>query len=266
MEYLGHIISGHGVSTDEHKIQAVKEWPTPKNAKQVRVFLGLAGYYRKFIKNYGMISRPLIDLLKKNTIYHWTVIEQGSFDAIKQALINEPVLALPDFSKQFTIETDACDKGIGAVSMQQEHPIAFLSKALGPKSQILSTYEKECLAILTAIDKWRSYLQHQEFTIRSDQKSLIHLGDQELATSIQHKVFLKLMGLQYKILYKKGVANRAADALSHRPGDAEEVSSLSSSKPRWLEIITAGYLQKAKSKQLLTELTLTGHNEQGYTF
>lgn len=96
---------------------------------------------------------------------------RNPFEAIKQALITAPVLRLPDFHKQFSVETDACHNGIGAVLMQDGDPIAFLSKALGSKSQGMSTYEKECLAILLAVERWRPYLQHQEFIIRTDHKS-----------------------------------------------------------------------------------------------
>lgn len=101
------------------------------------------------------------------------------------------VLALPDFSKGFTLETDASDKGIGAVLIQSGHPIAYLSKALGPKAQAMSTYEKECLAILLAIGKWKAHLQHKEFTILTDHKSLIHLSEQRLTQGLQHKAFVK---------------------------------------------------------------------------
>src|SRR3989337_121639 len=102
------------------------------------------------------------------------------------------------------IETDACEYGIGAVLMQEGHPLAYVSKALGPKNRALSVYEKEYLAILLAVDQWRPYLQFQQFTIRTDQKSLIHLQDQKLHTVWQQKALTKLMGLNYTIVYKKG--------------------------------------------------------------
>lgn len=106
---------------------------------------------------------------------------------------------------------------MGAVLLQDGHPLAFVSKALGPKSRGLSTYEKEYMAILIAVEHWRPYLQHGEFSIFIDQISLIHLNEQRLNTAWQQKVFTKLLGLQYKIIYKKGRENRAADALSRRP-------------------------------------------------
>lgn len=204
LEYLGHIISASGVATDPGKIAAVQSWPTPLNAKQVRGFLGLTGYYRKFIKGYSLVSRTLSNLLKKDTIFRWTFHEQQAFDTLKQKMLEAPVLALPDFTLPFTVETDACKRGVGAVLAQKGHPIAYLSKALGMTAQTMSTYEKECLAILLAVDKWRPYLQHAPFTIITDHRSLVHLSDQKFTSEMQQKAFVKLMGLQYKLVYRKG--------------------------------------------------------------
>jgi hypothetical protein len=264
LEYLGHIISAAGVATDPSKIEAVKLWPKPTNIKQLRGFLGLAGYYRKFIKGFGAICKPLTNLLRKHVQFIWTPQEQASFQALKQALVAAPVLALPDFSKEFILETDACDRGIGAVLMQQGHPVAFLSKALGPKNQALSTYDKECLAILLAIDRWRSYLQHQKFTIRTDQRSLVHLDDHRISTPIQQKAYFKLMGFNYQVVYKKGTENRAADALSRRPNE-ESCLAVSTVTPRWLETVVEGYENDPQAKKLLTELSLIKSNDKGYS-
>lgn len=115
LEFLGHVISKHGVATDPTKIQTVQKWPRPENVKEVRSFLGMAGYYRKFVKKFGILSKPLTQLLKKGVIFSWTQDAQQSFMALKQALVSAPVLALPIFQKQFTIEADASDKGIRAV-------------------------------------------------------------------------------------------------------------------------------------------------------
>ena len=232
--------------------------------KQLRGFLGLSGYYRKFIQGYGVLSRPLSDLLKKNVPFIWTPTHQAAFDSLKKALISAPVLQMPDFSRSFTIETDASNAGIGAVLTQQGHPIAYLSKALGPRARAMSTYENECLAILLAVEKWRSYLQHKEFTIATDHKSLTHLGEHKIHQGMQHKAFLKLMGLQYRVVYKKGLENKAADSLS-RQSPPLELSAISASKPRWLEIITEGYNKDPHTQQLLTELSITGYNDQGFT-
>jgi hypothetical protein len=134
----------------------------------LRSFLGFAGYYRKFAKNFGVISKPLTDLLKKNTLFVWTSVHNSYFMALKSALSQAPVLALSDFTKTFCIKNDASGVGIGAVLMQDAHPLAYISKALGPKSRDLSTYEKEYLAILQVVQQWRQYLQHAEFLIYTD--------------------------------------------------------------------------------------------------
>ncbi|KAE8777002.1 hypothetical protein D1007_50285 [Hordeum vulgare] len=110
-----------------------------------------------------MISQPLTHLLRKNVPFVWSPAAQNSFDHLKQALTTAPILALPDFSKEFVIKIDASDVGVGAVLLQQVHPLAFVSKSLGPGTQGLSTYEKECMAIILVVEQWHSYLQHAEF-------------------------------------------------------------------------------------------------------
>lgn len=264
LEYLGHVISAEGVATDPSKIHAIQAWPPPTTAKQLRAFLGLAGYYRKFIANYGTISRPLTELLKKNVQFVWSSVASSAFVALQNALIQAPVLALPNFKLPFDLHTDASGLGIGAVLSQQGHPVAYLSKALSLRAQALSTYEKECLALIMAVEKWKPYLQHKEFTVYTDHKSLTHLESQQLTNNIQHKAFCKLLGLQYKVKYKQGTANSVADALS-RCMPTTELSAISVSKPRWLEIIVDSYLKDPEAKKLLTQLSVASPDDQGYS-
>lgn len=256
ISYLGHIVGNGGVSTDPSKIQSVQLWPQPNDVKELRRFLGLAGYYRKFVKNYAAIARPLTDLLKKNCLFVWTQAHTAAFQALKDALVSAPVLALPDFSKQFHIQTDASDSGVGAVLLQDGHPLAFVSKSLGPRTSALSTYEKEFLAILVAVEHWRSYLQHAEFLIFTDQRSLMHVTDQRLHTQWQLKMYHKLSGLQYKIVYKPGISNSAADALSRHPSPPAQLQAVSVCTPTWLADLVAGYDQDPDSQELLKQLAV----------
>ena len=155
--YLGHVISEHGVATDPGKVSAMMNWPVPANVKELRGFLGLAGYYRKFVRHFGIIAKPLTELLKKGVVYVWTSEHQRAFQTLQQALSSAPVFALPDFSVPFCIESDASGVGIGEVLLQKGHPLAYISKALGPRSRGLSTYEKEYLAILEVVHQWRHF-------------------------------------------------------------------------------------------------------------
>lgn len=176
LNYLGHIISQKGVATDPTKTEAMLNWPTPTTITELRGFLGLTGYYRKFIRGYGIIARPLTNLLRKKQ-FQWTHSATMAFQQLKEAMVRAPVLAIPDFGQQFIVETDACEVGIGAVLLQRDQPIAFLSKALGPAHQNLSIYEKEFLALIMAVERWRQYLQRQEFIIKTDHHSLSYLTE-----------------------------------------------------------------------------------------
>jgi hypothetical protein len=185
--YLGHVISSEGLSTDSSKIQSIRDWPVPVSIKELHGFLGLSGYYGKFIKHYTLISQPLTSLLKKGAIFIWTDVTDTAFRTLKEALSSASVLVLPDFTQQFVVETDACDSGIGAILSQNGHSLALVSRALGPHHHGLSVYEKEYLVILLAIQQWRSYLQIGEFITRTDHKSLTHLTDQCLHTEYNRK-------------------------------------------------------------------------------
>jgi hypothetical protein len=182
---FGHVISQEGVATNPPKVSVVENWPIPRPVKDVCSFLEMASYYRKFVTNFGIMSMPLTNLHKRVKYLSGCRNMIGPFKPFKNALIQALVLALHDFSKQFEIETNASDIGIGVVLHQNGHPIAFISKALSPRHQALSTYEKECLAILMAIGQWHSYLISSEFIIRIYERSLVHLDDQRLTTPCQ---------------------------------------------------------------------------------
>lgn len=125
LAYLGHVISAAGVSTDPEKIKAVAKWTSPTNVKELRSFLGLAGYYRRFVRNFGVIAKSTTSLLKKGVLFVWTPSHESSFTALKEALVSAPVLSLPNFNLPFILETDASNIGVGAVLMQAGHPVSY---------------------------------------------------------------------------------------------------------------------------------------------
>lgn len=189
LEYLGHIISQHGVQADPEKIKAMVEWPIPTSVTALRGFLGLTGFYRKFIRGYAAIASPLTQLLRKDA-FLWNDIAQQAFEALKVAMSEAPMLVLPDFSIPFVLETDASGSAMGAVLMQNGHPIAFFSKPFCPRLLRSSTYVRELHAITTAVKKWRQYLLGHPFTIFTDHKSLKELIAQVIQTPEQRYISL----------------------------------------------------------------------------
>jgi hypothetical protein len=240
LEYLGHIIYAEGVATDPMKTNAMLDWPKPSIVTKLRGFLGLCGYYRKFVRHYELMARPLTNLLKKKQ-FGWDEEAQSAFDKLKSAMASTHVLALPDFNRQFIVETDACDTGLGAVLMQEEKPIAFLSKPLSATNRFLSIYEKEFLVLIMPVERWRPYLQRQEFVIRSDHRSLAFLNDQTLHSELQRKAMTKLMGLQFTIVYRKGRENKVVDALSRIP-NLKAIQSYSEQRPLWSQEVINSYI------------------------
>ena len=177
--YLGHIVGSGVVQPELPKLQAVESFPTPQTKKQVRGFLGLTGYYRKFIPNYAEVASPLTDLTKKSapTRVVWTEACEVAFQVLKKSLCSTPVLRGPNFAKPFVLQTDASERGVGAVLAQvgddgEEHPIAYFSRKLLPREEKFSTIEKECLAIKLACQSFRVYLLGKKFTILTDHRAL----------------------------------------------------------------------------------------------
>lgn len=235
VNYLGHVISNKGVAVDPNKIAAMLEWPKPTTVTALHGFLGLTGYYRKFIRGYGKIARPMMDMLKKGS-FKWSAKAKESFESLNEVMTKALVLALPDFDKPLIVECDASGSGIGGVLMQERRPIAFFSHSLQGKNLFLSTYEKEMLALVLAIQKWIPYLLGRKFIVRTDQKSLKHLWEQKITTAAQEKWLVKLMGFDFTIEYKKGKDNLVADALSRRH-ESLGVDAISTPVPSWLEPI-----------------------------
>jgi hypothetical protein len=179
-------------------------------------------------------------------------------------MVTTSVMALPDFHLSFVVETDTCVKGVGPVLMQQGHPIAYLSKSLGIKTQKLSNYEKEFLALIMAVDRWRHYLQMGDFEIRTDHKALGFLGTQDLQSDLQHKAMSKLMGMQFRVVYKQGQENKVVDALS-KIGHAMALTAVSEVQPLWIQEVINSYVTDTDAQHLLARLCVQSPDEHGYS-
>jgi hypothetical protein len=197
--------------------------------RAVRGFLGLAGYYRWFIKDYDAIATPLTVLLCKDS-FRWSPEAEKAFRTLQRALTTAPVLQLPDFTKDFVVECDASGSGMGAVLHQGSGPVAFFSRQLAPQHTKLVAYERELIGLVQAVKHWRPYLWGDPFLIKIDHFSLKYLLDQRLATIPQHQWASKLIGFDFKVEFKPGSSNVVADALSRRDTE-EEAAGMALSIP-----------------------------------
>ena len=238
------------------------EWPIPQNVKGVRGFLGLTGYYRKFIEGYRKIVKPLTKMTKKEW-FQWNPAALSAFEDLKRVMTNTPLLVLPNFSQHFEIECDASGKGIGAVLMQNRQPIAYFSKALSPNNLSKSAYEKELMALVLVVQHWTPYLG-RSFKVYSDQKSLKYLVQHRITTVDQQNWIAKLLGYHFAVIYKPGPENKAADSLSHRYEEGE-LSEITSS-PSWMhqqhvQILCCNSSYKMSRKRQLLGLDSTFSKE-----
>lgn len=176
IEYLGHWVSAVGVEANPEKVRAMIERPRPTNVRELRMFLGLTGYHRRFVESFGAKAFPLTQLTRKDA-FHWSPEAQEAFEGLKRAMVTILVLALPDFEQPFVVEIDASDTGLGVVLSLNQRPIAYFSQNLSKRAQAKPIYEKELMAIVKAVQKWRPYLLGQKFIVRTDQQALRFLVD-----------------------------------------------------------------------------------------
>ncbi|WVZ80957.1 hypothetical protein U9M48_028390 [Paspalum notatum var. saurae] len=205
-----------GIEMDETKIDAIRSWPTPTTITQVRSFLGLAGFYRHFVKDFSTIAAPLNELTKKGVTFHWGTMQEKAFNTLKDKLTHAPLLQLSDFGKTFEFECDASGIGIGCVLLQEGKPVAYFSEKLNGPSLNYSTYDKELYALVRVLETWQHYLWPEEFVIHSDHESLKHIRSQAKLNKRHAKWVEFIESFPYIIKHKKGKENVIADALSRR--------------------------------------------------
>lgn len=228
-EFLGHIVGRDGVRMMEDKVEAVRAWPTPRCVRDVRAFLGTAGYYRKFIRDFSAIASPLSELTKDNVKFEWAAPHEQAFRHLKAAIAQGPVLILPDPSLPFVVHTDASGFAVGAVLQQDQgkglQPIAFLSKKMADAETRYPVHEQELLAIVQALTAWRHYLHGGKFTVRTDHKSLQFFQTQPMLSGRQARWKLLLANYDFDIEYVEGKSNVVADGLSRR-SDHHQLTAL----------------------------------------
>lgn len=218
VEYLGFQVGNGKIAPLQDKVHKIKEWPTPRKERDIQCFMGLANYYRKFIKHFARRAAPLTNLLKKEQQFAWTDECERSFNDIKEALINSPVLQLPNAEKRFFVTTDASDQAVGAILEQEGdkglHPVAYDSRKLSKEEQRYPTHEKELLGIIQALKTWRHQLLGKKFTVATDHQPLKWLLTQPHLSGRQARWLDTLAEFDFEIVYKAGKENQAADALS----------------------------------------------------
>ena len=241
VEYLGHVVDGQGVRVDPGKVAAVRAMPFPTKVVELQSFLGMVGYYRRFIKGYSKIAHPLVALLQKGVMWEWTSACETAVNTFKQALTTAPVLAMPDYKRRFIVQTDASKAGIGAVLSQRfdadgdhdkdkdkddidnikqvERPVAYISRTLKRHEVNYSATHLEMLAVVWAIKKLRHYILGTRFLLQTDHIALQSIrGTKELYTGRMGRWVLTLQEYEpFDVEYRRGVTNANADALSRLP-------------------------------------------------
>nr|GEV39014.1 putative reverse transcriptase domain-containing protein [Tanacetum cinerariifolium] len=212
----GHVIDSQGIHVDPAKIESIKDWASPKSPMEIRQFLGLAGYYRRFIEGFSEIAKPITKLTQKKVKFEWGDKQEAAFQLLKQKLCSALILALPEGSEDFIVYCDASNKGLGAVLMQREKVISDASRQLKIYEKNYTTHDLELRVVVFALKIWRHYLYGTKCTVFTDHKSLQHILDQKELNMRQRRWVELLSDYDCEILYHPGKANVVADALSRK--------------------------------------------------
>ena len=233
VDFLGHVINEQGVHTNPQKIECVKNWPLPKNITELRSFLGLCSYYRRFIANFSHVAKPLTRLTEKDQKFNWTTECSEAFDRLKHMLVTAPILAHPDFTKPFILDTDASNHAIGAVLSQKvgnrEKVIAYASRTLSKSERKYCVTRKELLALVYFVKYFRHYLYGQKFTARTDHASLRWLANFKNPEGQVARWLEVLSTFSMTIEHRPGRLHGNADGLSRKPCDKAERNSMGES-------------------------------------
>ena len=224
VEYLGHLITPEGLRPNPRLVAAVKEFPVPQNLKQLRQFLGLASYYRRFVAGFSKVAQPLHRLTRKDAPFEWDPRCQDAFDLLMRKLTEAPVLAYPSFDKDFTLEMDASILGIGAILSQaqddgQLHPVAYASRSLSPQEANYSITELETLAVVWAVTYFHTYLYGHSVTVYTDHTAVKAVLETSNPSGKHARWWTRVYGAgvkDVKIVYRSGRTNVPADAGAHK--------------------------------------------------
>lgn len=218
LRYLGYVVSEKGLRVDPDKVKAILDLPVPKNQKEVRQFCGTASWYRRFIQDFASRMYPLTALLKKRQKFEWSTEAQEAFEDIRSCLIASPILTCPDFTKPFTISCDASGVGVGAVLSQEsdlgEVVVAYASRTLSRQEQNYSTTERECLAVIWAVERFRPYVEGTKFKVITDHYSLLWLNNLKDPQGRLARWALRLQPYDFELIHRKGKENVVPDLLS----------------------------------------------------
>ncbi|GJW85958.1 putative reverse transcriptase domain-containing protein [Tanacetum coccineum] len=226
VQFLGHVIDCRGIHVDPAKIESIKDWASPKTPTEIRQFLGLAGYYRRFIEGFSKIAKSMTKLTQKGVKFDWGDKQEAAFQLLKQKLCSAPILALPEGSEDFIAYCDASKKGLGAVLMQREKVISYASRQLKIHEKNYTTHDLELGAVVFALKIWRHYLYGTKCTVFTDHKSLQHILDQKELNMRQRRWLELLSDYDCEIRYHPGKANVVADALSRKEREPLRVRAL----------------------------------------